>query len=97
MAITTQNLFEALRLGTGADIPAALATILTRQLGVATALVEQYAPDAPDAVKDEAVVRIAAWLYDSPAVQSATRAPFVNSGAASLLSSYRARQALTVA
>ena len=33
---------------------------------VAAALVEHYAPGAPDAVKREAVIRCAGWIVDSP-------------------------------
>ena len=34
---------------------------------VAVALVECYAPDAPEAVQNEAAIRCAAWLADQPA------------------------------
>ena len=34
----------------------------TRLLPVVTALVEQYAPDAPEAIQNEAAVRCAGWL-----------------------------------
>ena len=33
----------------------------------AAALVEKYAPDAPQAIKDEAVTRSAGWLAEAPA------------------------------
>ena len=39
----------------------------TRIGPVATALVERYSPDAPDAVKDEGAIRVAAWLRSTPA------------------------------
>ena len=29
----------------------------------ASALVERFAPDAPDAIKNEAVIRAAGWIY----------------------------------
>ncbi len=57
--------------------------------------VELYAPDAPDAIQNEAFVRVAGWLYDqdptaaSPGGSSALRA----SGAASLLRPYKVRRA----
>ena len=38
-----------------------------RLLPVASALVERYAATAPQAVKDEAVIRCAGALYESPA------------------------------
>ena len=39
----------------------------TRLLSVATALVTKYAPDAPDAISNEAAIRTAAWLNEAPA------------------------------
>lgn len=93
MAITVQNLFEALRIGEGADIPPAIDTILARHLATANALVNSYAPNAPDTIKDSAVIQIAAWLFDVPPVLSVTRSPLITSGAASLLTRYRARRA----
>ena len=38
----------------------------TRLLSVATALVLEYAPAAPDALQDEAVIRCAGWLDEQP-------------------------------
>ena len=38
-----------------------------RLLAVATEIVTRYAPDAPDVIQNEAVIRTAAWLADSPA------------------------------
>ena len=38
----------------------------TRLLPVATEIVTRYAPDAPDAIHDEAVIRVAGWLFESP-------------------------------
>ena len=35
-------------------------------LAVASEIVTRYAPDAPDAIQDEAVIRIAGWLVESP-------------------------------
>ena len=96
MAVTTQNLFEALRIGEGSDIPASILTILERHKATAETLVESYAPNAPEAIKDEAAIRIAAWLFDAPPVQSVTRSPLITSGAASLLTRYRERRAKRV-
>ena len=77
-------------------------------LAVASAHVERYAPSAPPAVQNEAVIRFAGYLYGSDyggilsetSVGSAvvTYAPnhadaFRRSGAASLLSPYRVRRA----
>ena len=55
---------------TPSDLEAALAingALAVRLHGVSVALVQRYAPDAPPAVQDEAVIRCAGWLAESPA------------------------------
>ena len=55
---------------TDAEIAAALAVndaLAARLRPVVVALVERYAPDAPDAVQNEAAIRCAGWLAESPA------------------------------
>lgn len=83
------------------------ATEWRRVADVAVALVEAYAPAAPEAVKLEAAFRVAGWLLDSPASnlaaeevgqQSATYAPgqrgaLRHSGAMSILSPWKVRRA----
>ncbi|MYI06798.1 MAG: hypothetical protein F4059_05645 [Gemmatimonadetes bacterium] len=80
--------------------------------GAASALVERYAPDAPAAVKNEAVIRTAAWLHARMprTLHTATIGPMRmdvrerhyspdalrNSGARALLSPWRLRRALPV-
>ena len=54
---------------TAAELAAALGSdtaTATRLLAVATALVNRYAPDAPVAIANEAVIRCAGWLYEAP-------------------------------
>ena len=74
--------------------------------------VTRYAPDAPDAVRDESILRLGAWLWarEPRAVQEVsigdirinfrernlTPNALVNSGARALLSPWRARRALPV-
>ena len=74
---------------------------------VAVALVERYAPDAPEAIQNEAAIRCAGWLADTPApsLQSeqygdvaVTWAPgqlsaLRHSGAMALLSPWKVRRA----
>ena len=69
--------------------------ILTRLLAVGTALVERAAPDAPDEVANEAVVRVSAYLYDQPpaARNNGTSNALRNSGAAGLLLPWRTHRA----
>ena len=98
MAVTADDIAQA----TGLD-----ATRAASVLAAVTALVEKYAPDGPEAVKDEATIRCAGWLAQSPAaaVRSETEgdvstafAPSMTgamqaSGAKGLLSPWRVRRA----
>ena len=55
---------------TASELEAALAinaALAARLHPVAVALVERFAPDAPEAVQDEAAIRCAGWLAESPA------------------------------
>ena len=88
--------------GTGATTEDA-----TRLLAVATALVERYAPGAPEAVQDEAALRVAGWLHGQPkaSIGEATAGPLSatyvrshlsalrHSGAMALLSLFKTRRA----
>ena len=38
----------------------------TRLLAVSSALVERYAPEAPEAISNEAAIRCAGWLAEHP-------------------------------
>ena len=66
-----------------------------RLLAYATEAVEQHAPSAPEATQNEAVIRLAAYLYDQPnagrglSYANALR----NSGAAMILLPYRIHRA----
>ena len=79
-------------------------------LAVGSALVERYAPAAPSALQDEAVIRCAAWMHSRGggdlAVRSRSagglrvaydaqqRGALRSSGAMALLSSWKVRRAL---
>ena len=95
MAVTVIQLAAALRLGDGVTAPEEpLLSILTRVSGVADATVELLAASAPDAVKDEAIVRYSAYLYDAPSAPSGDRyaAAWRNSGAAALVAGWIVRR-----
>ena len=85
---------------------------VTARLGAtAAALVDRYAPAAPETIKREAVIRCAGWLRESPAYGarsesqgdiSTTFTPSATgalraSGAMGLLSAWKARRAGVVA
>ena len=98
MAVTAQQL---------ADETGAAPTRAARVLPVATQMVEDYAPDAPDALKDEATYRLGGYLLSSDyggvreeeigpkRLEYVTNhaAAFRNSGAAMLLTRHRVRRA----
>lgn len=85
--------------------------VLARLADAVSANIEDYAPDAPQAVKDEALLRAAAWLSDSfgasrakqvdgdvaVAVAPVHSGPWMRqSGAMSLLSTWRSRGVGTI-
>ena len=88
MAVTTDNLILALRLGNTDDERA----IAERLRGVAQEVVNREASSAPDVLKDEAVIRLCGYWFDQPqAARGAAYAnAFRNSGAQHLLAPYRA-------
>ena len=93
--ISIAALGAAMRLGDGSTaLSEPINGIVTRLGGVGEALVTLYANSAPLAVKQESIIRLAAYLYDSPDVRSGDRyaAAWRNSGAASLVSPWVERR-----
>ena len=92
MAVTLTQLAAELRLGDGSTAPAGpVGDILERILAVSTTLVRRYAPHAIESVQDAAIIRVAAFLYDTDPSGSRNVYPnaLVSSGAAALLDMYR--------
>ena len=91
MAVTQAQLLAALRLP---DTPDSVQSALVTRIGtVAGTVVAEYAPSAPDDVKDEATIRVAGWLYDSDPADSRGTNPLRASGAMAILSPYRVQRA----
>ena len=75
----------------------------TRLLPVARAIVMRYAPDAPEAIKNESIIRICGYFSEARYggfVSNQTKIPaashaaaFRNSGAQALISPYKKRRA----
>ena len=98
VTLTAAQLAEAV----GVDLKTA-----TRLLAVAAELVNRFAPDAQDAIANEAAIRTAGWLAEQPAAAiraetegdiSTSYAPSMqsalrHSGAMSLLSPWKVRRA----
>lgn len=91
VTLTAAQLATAIRLGTSDEETAQA----TRLLAVATALVTRHAPAAPTAMQNEAVVRVAGYLYDQPTAAGGTQHANAlrNSGAAALLLPWRVHRA----
>ncbi len=88
MAVTVNQLAAALRLTNGTLAPPEpILSILTRLLGVSEAFVELTAESAPTAIKEEAIIRMAGYLYEAPPAGAELRYSdaWRNSGAASLV------------
>ena len=91
VTITVTALAAAMRLGDSTEETAEA----TRLLALGTEAVTKYAPEAPEATMNEAVIRLCAYLYDQP--HAARGDGFANalrsSGAAGLLLPYREHRA----
>ena len=91
VTLTATHLGEALRVGSSTQETAEM----TRLLAYSTEAVTKHAPDAPDVVHNEAVIRLAGYLYDMPDASryAGHGDPLRNSGAARLLLPYRIHRA----
>jgi len=80
----------------GATLPASTQVALNVLFPAATSMVERYAPEAPDAIHDAAVVRLLGWMWDSEPAMATSRTGIVASGAAAVLSMWRVHRASAV-
>ena len=100
MAVTLKDLAVDLRIITNpADtVEPGQIVILTRLLAVAETLVAERAGDAPEALKDSAIISIASYMYDKPSAGAAGRYAnaWTNSGAAAILANYIRRRAKAI-
>ena len=96
VTLTVVELAASMRLGDGTTAPTApLDAILARLLAVGTVTAELTAPAAPEQVLNEAVVRMAAYAYDTPSAgrHSGYADAWNNSGAASVCARWIVRRA----
>lgn len=79
-------------------LEAAQVAVLARILATAQVLVTERASSAPEALRDQAVLAIAAYLYDRPSAGAGTRYAnaWANSGASEILSAYVTRRARVI-
>ena len=95
--ITVQELSTALRLPydlSGTTIDPETLNILNRILQTSSEFVENYAPEAPENTKNEAICRTSAVLYDqiSGGFSYSGMAAARNGGALALLSPWKVRR-----
>ena len=94
--ITQPEATVAIRAATDADnIEPAVAAALGQLFPAAVELCQMYAPNAPDAMLNAAVVRVLGWLWEAePAALPGRRAsPLHGSGASALLAQWRVHRA----
>lgn len=94
VTISRQELQHALRVE-GADSATSAESIeVARILASTTVLVERHAPDAPDAIHNECVVRASGWLFDlNPAQRTAAGDVLRQSGGLALMLPWRVHRA----
>jgi len=100
MAVTTTQaaVTVAIRAAASASaIPAEVTAAMDLIFPAAVAIVTEYAPAAPDAVQNAAVVRLAGWLYDADPTDSRSMDAIRVSGAAPLLMPWRVHRAGAIA
>ena len=91
ITLTLAEFAAAIRAGDGTNEPTGAERIaINGSFEAVKAIISQIAPDAPDAILNEAVVRAGGYLYDAPEGQSGDF--IVRSGAASLLKRWTTRR-----
>ena len=90
MALTIEQLAEAVRVTVSGMPPQPYLGILTRALAVAVATIDEYAVAAPETIKDEAAIRFVGYVLEAPLYARQPAQPFVNSGSKALLSPWHA-------
>ena len=98
MALTVSDLAIALRLhATGETLDTDISARLTRLSAVAGFLIDDHAPDAPEAVKEEATIVFCGYVFDKPSVTGpGLSAAFYNSGAAALLARWHVERSVAL-
>ena len=94
MALTTAQLAVALRVTADPSVAPAepLLSLLHRQLLTANSLIESYAPDAPEHVRDEAAIRLVGYLYEQAPTGNVSQTPIRHSGALPLLAPWHGQE-----
>ena len=93
-SITAAEVAVAIRAATDTEqVPDAAQMVLDFLVPASIAIVEDYAPHAPRAVQNAAVIRLTGWMYESDPAAARVDRGFTISGAANLLSRWREHRA----
>ena len=94
VTLTVGDVAVAIRAATDAsNVPAPVAAVLGFLVPAGSAIVLDYAPDAPDAIHNAALIRLAGWLYDADPTDSRISNALEVSGASAMLSRWRVQRA----
>lgn len=97
VTITNPEVAVAIRAATSVnDIPGPISTVLSFLVPAASAMLIQYAPNAPDAVHNASLIRLAGWLYDADPTDARISEALTVSGAANLLHQWRVHRAIAI-
>ena len=95
VTLTADELASAIRITLPLNV--VLAVRVGSLLGAATAMVQEYAGEAPDAVHNEAVIRVAGYLHDNDPARNRRFADVLAlSGAVSILAIFRVQRAIAI-
>ena len=90
MAVSVNELATALRLRVGMEtLDTDISAILMRIKQGSEAIIGRYAPEAPDAIKDLACIRLGSYLFDEEGRSNRSKDPLKASGAQQLLARFR--------
>ena len=89
--LTNNQVAVAIRVSTdpNTDPPVAIKTALDCLIAAGKERIMRYAPTAPTAINDAALIRLVGFLYDAEAGDPRNTDPLMSSGAAALLSPWR--------
>ncbi|MDE0383814.1 MAG: hypothetical protein OXI22_08030 [Defluviicoccus sp.] len=94
VTITPAEVAVAIRAAATKDtVPGPVTTVLAFLVPAATAMLLEYAPGAPDAMHNAALVRLAGWLYDADPTDARVSSALYVSGASNLLGQWRVHRA----
>jgi len=97
VTLTDAELAVAIRVATDPDeVPDAAGRLVAFLAPGAKAQVIDYAPAAPNAVHNNAAIRLLGWLYDADPTDSRVSRALEVSGAANLLGRWKVRRALAL-